>query len=74
MISQNVQTNATVGVDVRVVDLGSEADFGGLEGVIGGEGDGKEKNASCIRRVSLLLNGESRVTSHKPKRKSLRVP
>ena len=35
--------------DVRVVDLGREADLGGLEGVVGGESDGKEEDATGVR-------------------------
>lgn len=72
LISQNVQTNAAIGVDVWVVDLGGEADFGRLEGVIGGESNRKEKNASCIRRVTLLWNSESRIMSETIS--NLRVP
>lgn len=34
LIPQNVQTDRPVRVDVRVVDSGGKADFGGLEGVV----------------------------------------
>jgi hypothetical protein len=49
LVSENVQANRSVGIDVGVVDLGREADLGGLEGVIGGEGDRKEEDASGVR-------------------------
>lgn len=39
MISQNVQTDAAVGVDVGVIDAGGEVDLWGLEGVVGREMD-----------------------------------
>jgi len=48
LIPQDVEANRSVGVDVGVVDLGREADLGRLEGVIGGEGDGKEEDASGV--------------------------
>lgn len=38
LFPQNVQADRAVGVDVRVVDLGGERNLGGLEGVVGGEG------------------------------------
>ena len=53
LVSQDVQTDATVGVDVRVVDLGREADLWRFEGVVGGEGNGKEEHASSVWRVTL---------------------
>lgn len=40
LISQDVQADRTVGIDVWVVDLSREADLGWLEGIIGGEGNG----------------------------------
>ena len=57
MISQDIQTNGTVGVDVGVVDLGSKTNLGRLERVIGGEGDGEEEDASCVRRFTLIRKG-----------------
>lgn len=53
MVSQDIQANRAVGVDVWVVDLGREADLGGLEWVIGGERDGEEEDTASIRRVTL---------------------
>jgi hypothetical protein len=34
LVSQNIETDGAVGVDVRVVDLGREGDLGGFEGVV----------------------------------------
>ena len=39
LVSQNVQADGSVCVDVGMVDLRREADLGWLKGVIGGEGD-----------------------------------
>ena len=36
-----------------MVDLGGEADFGRLEGVVGGEGDGEEEDTASVWRVTL---------------------
>lgn len=51
MIPQNIQTNAAIAVDVRVVNARGELDLGRLEGVVCGEVDGKEEDASLVRRV-----------------------
>ena len=48
LLPQDVKTDRPVRVDVRVVDLGREADLWRLEGVIGGEGNGKEEDTAGI--------------------------
>ena len=48
LVPQDIQTDRTVGVDIGVVDLGREADLWRLEGVIGGEGNGKEEDTTGI--------------------------
>ena len=53
LISQDIQTNGTIGVDVGVVNLGRKTDLGRFKRVIGRKGDGKEENTACIRRVTL---------------------
>ena len=53
LVSQDIQANRAVGVDVWVINLGREADLGGLEWIIGGERNGEEENASSIRRITL---------------------
>jgi len=36
LVSQDIETDGSVGVDVWVVDLGGEGDFRGFEGVVWG--------------------------------------
>lgn len=48
LIPQNVQTDRPIRVDVGVVDLRREADLGRLEGVVGGEGNREEEDASGV--------------------------
>jgi hypothetical protein len=51
LILEDVETNGAVGVDVGVVDLGDEVAFGRPEGVVGGEVDIEEENASRVGTV-----------------------
>lgn len=53
LISKDVKADAAVGVDVGVVDSGGEVDLRRLEGIVCGEVDSKEKDASLIRGLSL---------------------
>jgi hypothetical protein len=53
LVPEDIKTNRPVCIDVGVVDLGREADFGGLEGVVRRERDGQEKDTSGIRGVTL---------------------
>lgn len=53
LVSQDIKTDRSVGVDVGVIDLGRKADLGGFERVVGGESDGEEKDAASIGRVTL---------------------
>lgn len=39
MVSQDIETDAAVGVDVGVVDAGGEVDLGRLERIVGREVD-----------------------------------
>ena len=55
MIPQNIEADRSVCIDVWVVNLRREADFGRFEWVIRGEHDGEEKNAARVRRVSLYI-------------------
>lgn len=57
LVSQDVQANATVAVDVRVVDTGSEVDFRGLERVVCREVDGEEEDAAGVGRVAGAHDG-----------------
>jgi hypothetical protein len=56
LVSQNVQTDAAVGVDIGVVDASGEVDLGRLEGVIGREVDGKEEDTARVWGVTLLIS------------------
>ena len=74
MIFQDVETDAAVRVDVTVVNSGCELHLRRLEGVVGGEGNAQEKDASGVRGVIwthdgglpcelvLLIEGPSRTT------------
>lgn len=53
MVSQDVQTDAAIRVDVGVVDTSGEVDLWGLEGVVGREVNVEEENASGVWRVAL---------------------
>ena len=53
LIPQDIETNRSIRVDVRMVDLGREGDFGRFEGVVGRERDRQEEDASSVRRVCL---------------------
>lgn len=48
LVSQNVQADTAIRVDVRVVNTGSEVDLRRLEGVVCGEVDGEEENATGV--------------------------
>lgn len=53
LVSQDVQTDAAVGVDVGVIDASGEVDLGRLEGVVGGEVNGKEEDTARVWGVTL---------------------
>ena len=53
MVSQNVQTDTAVRVDVGVVDAGGEVDLGRLKWVVGREVNCEEEDTSRVRRVTL---------------------
>lgn len=55
MVSENVQTDAAVAVDVGVVDAGGEVDLGRLEGVVCGEVDGEEEDTARVWGVTLRI-------------------
>lgn len=52
LIPQNVQTDATVAVDVRVINAGGEVDLRGLEGVVGREVNREEEDAAGVWRIA----------------------
>lgn len=48
LVAQDVEADATIAVDVGVVDAGAEVDLGGLEGVVCGEVDGEEEYTTGV--------------------------
>lgn len=62
MVSQNVEADAAVAVDIRVVDAGGKVDLRGLEGVVGREVDRQEEHAASVRRVALHVKKSAQVT------------
>ena len=55
LVSKNVQTDATIRVDVRVIDTGREVDFWGLERVIGREMDVEEEDTARVWTIALRV-------------------
>ena len=53
LITQNVQADAAVRVDVGVVDTGGEVNLGGLEGVVGREVYRKEEDTARVWAFTL---------------------
>ena len=51
LVLEDVQADASVGVDVGVVDLRDELELGGLEGVVRGEVDVQEEDAARVGGV-----------------------
>jgi len=48
LVTEDVQADAAIGVNVGVVYAGLEVDFGRLEGVVGGEMDAEEEDAVLV--------------------------
>jgi hypothetical protein len=48
LISQNIQADASVGVDIGVIDAGGEVNLRRLEWVVCWEVDGEEENTSGV--------------------------
>ena len=64
LVSQDIQANRAIGIDVWVVNLGREADLGGFEWVIVGERDGEKEDAPCIWRITLDHANSSSINAH----------
>lgn len=56
LITQNIQADATIRVDVWVVDAGSEVDLGRLERVVGREVNGQEEDTAGVWRIARSHN------------------
>lgn len=61
MVSQNVEADAAIAVDVGMVDTCGEIDLGWLEGVVGRETDLEEENTASERGVVLTSRKTARV-------------
>jgi hypothetical protein len=55
LIPQDIEANGSVGVDVWVIDLCREADFGRFKRVVRRKHDGEEEDSSRIRRIALRM-------------------
>ena len=55
LVPQDIEADATVAIDVGVVDASGEVDLGRLERVVCGEVDRQEEHTALVRRV--LLEG-----------------
>ena len=53
LVPEDIKTDTTVGIDVRVVNLGLERDLRRLEGIVRGEGNRQEEDATRVGRVAL---------------------
>ena len=53
LITQNVQADAPIRVDVGVIDTGGEVDLGRLEGVVGGKVYRKEEDSTRVWTFTL---------------------
>jgi len=53
LVSEDIQTDTAVAVDVGVVDAGGEVDLWGLERVVRGEVDGEEEDTAGVWGVTL---------------------
>ena len=48
LVSQNIQANAAVGVDIWVVNASGEVDLGGFERIVGGKVNGKKEDTAGV--------------------------
>mgnify|MGYP006949399543 CR=1 FL=1 len=60
LVTQDIQANTTVRVDIWVIDTGREVDLGGLERIVGGEMNGEEEYTAGVRRVALQSESVSK--------------
>ncbi len=69
LISQNIQADAAVGVDIGVVNAGGEVDLWWLERIVGREVNGEEENASRVGRIALRTSLAIELSSGTERRK-----
>ena len=58
LVTQDVQANRAVCIDIGMINLSRKRDLGWLEGVIRGEHNREEEDATRVRRVSLSTSME----------------
>ena len=51
LILEDVETDASIRVNVAVINAGGEMDLGGFEGIVSGEVNIQEENTACVRRL-----------------------
>jgi len=56
LVSEDIQTNRSIRVDVWVIDLRCEAHFGRFERIINRKGDGKEEDTASVWRITRSHN------------------
>lgn len=49
LILEDVETDASIRVNVAVINAGGEMDLGGFEWIVSGEVNIKEENTTCVR-------------------------
>lgn len=59
LVSEDVETDAAVGVDVGVIDAGGEVNLWGLERVVGRESNAQEEHAGRVRTIGLWRHSGS---------------
>ena len=75
LITQDVQADAPIGVDVGVVDASGEVDLGGFEWIVGGEMYREEEYSTRVRTLTLqdllaAILGQRKQGKHVPDTKS----
>ncbi len=55
LITQDIQADAAIRVDVWVIDAGGEVDFRRFEWIVGWEVDGKEEDTARVWTLTLTL-------------------
>lgn len=63
---QDIQTDTTQTIDVGVIDLGQEADFGWGHRIIVWQEEFKSEDTTCIKSVSTSIRHEDLVTASLP--------
>lgn len=57
LVTENIQTDGTIGIDIGMVDPSDKVDLWGFKGIIGGKVDREEEDASRVRRITGAHDG-----------------